>query len=229
MRKNRQHTYNNGSSSTTAIKSLPKDLLVEVVASVASHSFTDLHNMKLCCKDLLDATKDNYVFQQVSLDKFPLIQWLPNEKESSFLKRCRESQNLESLYREGLRECLGNGNIDGLESLNMAAQKGHKEAKYVYGMILLCSQDEELIKQGLKHMHFLRKSRCVIRTRNKVEQLAQFMWINNRKLVANQKPLCPFKGTCKGWSVSPYGVIYIICSPNIIIKFLMPTYIIYSS
>ncbi|KAJ1400856.1 F-box-like domain superfamily [Sesbania bispinosa] len=129
-----RHTHTNGASSTT-IKSLPKDLLVEVVATVASHSFNDLHNMKKCCRDFLDAAEDNLVWQRVSLDKFPLIQWNPNDKVSSFLKRCRESENMESLYREGLLEYFGcpSGNIDGLRSLKIAAQKGHKEAKYVYG------------------------------------------------------------------------------------------------
>ncbi|XP_057454903.1 uncharacterized protein LOC130746325 [Lotus japonicus] len=142
----RPNTLNNDRhSSVVAIKSLPRDLLVEVVASVASHSFIDLHNLKMCSKDFLDATEDKYVWQQVSLDAFPLIQWSSNDKTSSFLEQCRKSENIESLYREGLleyskslyREGLleysnySGGNIDGLEILKIAAQKGHKEANYV--------------------------------------------------------------------------------------------------
>lgn len=76
--------------STAAIKGLPKDLLVEVVASVALHSFIDLHSIKTCCKDFLDATEDNYILHRVSLDTFTLIHWFPNEKVSWFLNRCRK-------------------------------------------------------------------------------------------------------------------------------------------
>ncbi|XP_057425906.1 uncharacterized protein LOC130719297 [Lotus japonicus] len=141
-----------GPNSTASLKSLPKDLLVEVVATVASHSFTDLHAIKQCCKEFLDATEDRYVLQSVSLDTFPLIQWLPNNKASFFLNRCRENENVESLYREGLRKYFGNANgkIDGLCIMNKAVQKGQNEAKYVCGMISLCSRDDELRKQGLE-------------------------------------------------------------------------------
>src|ERR1044072_9443929 len=102
-RSKRQHTRK-GTYSVATIKSLPRDLLVEVVATVASRSFIDLHNIKMCCKDFLDATEDSYIWQRVSLDTFPLIQWFPNDKIKSFLDRCREHGNIESLYREGLRK-----------------------------------------------------------------------------------------------------------------------------
>ncbi|XP_027345360.1 F-box protein At2g35280-like [Abrus precatorius] len=199
----RRRTFNNRSSPTATIKSLPKDMLVEVVARVASHSITDLHNMKMCCADFLDAADDNHVWRHVSLDKLPLIQWFPNDKALSFLKRCRESGNTESLYREGLQEYFSypKGNIRGLESLKMAAEKGHTDAKYMYGMILLCSEDNELRTQGLEHMRFLRKSKCIIRCRKNVVQTAKFRWKNNGTLACKPTPLCHDKNTCKGWSV----------------------------
>ncbi|KAL4398523.1 hypothetical protein AHAS_Ahas01G0300400 [Arachis hypogaea] len=160
----------NKPSSSSTIKSLPKELLVEIVASVASHSIIDLHNVKKSCKDFLEAAEDNYVYRRVSLDKFSFIPRFSNDKELSFLKRCKENQNTESLYREGLRECLWNGNAEGLRLLDMAAKEGHKEAKYVYGIILLYSsrQDEKLIELGLRHLRFLRESKCVVRTRKKM-------------------------------------------------------------
>ncbi|KAK7330232.1 hypothetical protein VNO77_24420 [Canavalia gladiata] len=197
----RKGSRNNGASPIASIKSLPKHLLVEVIASVASHSFVDLHSMKICCKDFLDASEENYVWRQVCLDKFPLIQFSPNDKVSSFLKRCRESENLESLYREGLREYFNypNGNIGGLESLKIASEKGHKEAKYVYGMILLCSQDDESRKQGLEHMRFLRKSKCIVECRKRVKQLVKYLWRSNGMFGRNHFPLCRFRNTCKGW------------------------------
>ncbi|MED6110367.1 hypothetical protein PIB30_042156 [Stylosanthes scabra] len=210
--KNMLKKKNRSSSSLTitTIKSLPKDLLVEIVASVASHSSIDFHNAKKSCKDLLDAGEDNYVYRRISLDRFPFIQWRRSpttDKLLLFLKRCKENQNAESLYREGLRECLGNGNMkEGLKSLDMAAKEGHKEAKYVYGMMLLCSslcEDEKSVELGLGHLRFLKESKCLVRTRDKVKELVRQMWTNhgmfsreNRKL-----RLCPFKNTCKGWKL----------------------------
>ncbi|MED6106525.1 hypothetical protein PIB30_005517 [Stylosanthes scabra] len=135
------------SSTITTIQSLPKDLLVEIVASVASYSSNDLFNVKKSCKDLLDAGKNNYVYRRISLDKFSFIPWRRSsntKKLALFLKHCKENQNTENLYREGLRKCLENGNTEeGLKKLDMAAKEGHKEAKYVYGMILLCSSSME--------------------------------------------------------------------------------------
>ncbi|KAL5064952.1 hypothetical protein RYX36_026689, partial [Vicia faba] len=63
--------------------------------------------------------------------RFSLIQWFPNEKALSFLNRCMESGNLEILFREGFREYFGSSNennIGGLKRLNIAAQKGYKDA-----------------------------------------------------------------------------------------------------
>ncbi|XP_027368809.1 F-box protein At2g35280-like [Abrus precatorius] len=198
----RQPTFKNASSPTTAIQSLPKDMLEKVVARVASHSFTDLHNMKMCCRDFLDASEDSYVWQNVSLDKFPLIQWFPNDTSFFFLKRCKQNGNIESVWRDGFLEffCHPNGNIGGLEILKVASEKGHMEAKYMYGMILLCSEDDELRKEGLEHMRFLRKSMCVIACRKKVAQFAKHLWIN-RALVRNQSPLCRHTSTCNGWGL----------------------------
>ncbi|XP_057432592.1 uncharacterized protein LOC130725372 [Lotus japonicus] len=200
-RSKRRRTCYKGLYSIAPITTLSRDLLIEVVATVASHSFVDLHTIKMCCKDFLDATEDSYVWRRVSLDTFPLIQWLPNDKVSSFLNRYKEYGNIESLFREGLLKYFGypNRNIDGLEILKIASQKGHKEAKYVFGMISLCSEDDDLRKQGLEHIRFLRKSKYVVGSRNKVKKLLDSMWKNNGMLRGNQSPLCNSKSTCKGW------------------------------
>ncbi|XP_057432597.1 putative F-box protein At1g67623 [Lotus japonicus] len=202
-RSKRRRTCYKGLCSTAAITTLSRDLLIEVVAIVASRSFIDLHTIKMRSKDFLDAAEDSYVWRRVSLDTFPLIQWIPNDKTLSFLNRCKEYENMESLYREGLLKYFGypNGNIDGLGILKEAAQKGHKEAKYVCGMISLSSEDDDLRKQGLEHMHFLRMSKCVLSSRNKVKKLLGSMWKNNGMLRRNQSPLCNSKSTCKGWRV----------------------------
>ncbi|KAI3741099.1 hypothetical protein L1987_58766 [Smallanthus sonchifolius] len=81
-------------------KSLPQDLLVDVLARVASSSFTDVFNAKLSCKDFPESTKDDYIFQCISIDKFPLTHWFPpSEQVLSFLTHCFNS---ESLLRKGM-------------------------------------------------------------------------------------------------------------------------------
>lgn len=180
---------------SSSIKALPKELLMEVLARVASGSVSDLYKAKISCRDFLHAGDDDFVYQHVSMDKFPLIPWFISDKESSFLRRCRESGNSESLYREGMVQYFSSLQINsGLESLRKASENGHKDAKYVYGMILICSEDEEQRKQGLELLRFLRMSRCIKRCRKRAERFFWSMWIRNR-VVRNLQPLC-HSSTC---------------------------------
>ena len=94
-----------GSVSVTTIKSLPKELQVEIFAKVATRSVFDHCMIKLCCKEFLRAAEDNYVYRHASMENFALVPlpWFKgNNKEFPFLKRCRESGNSEILYREGM-------------------------------------------------------------------------------------------------------------------------------
>ncbi|XP_058777038.1 putative F-box protein At1g67623 [Vicia villosa] len=191
------------SSSSSVIQSLPRDLLFDMFASIGSQSFVDLHRMKICCKDFLELSEESYVLQNISLDNFPFIQWIPNENALIFLKRCVESENVESLYREGLREYFSypNGNKGGLESLKFAAQKCHKEAMYVYGMILMCSENRDSRKQGVEYLRSLRKSKCIMRTRKNVQYFTNSLWKSNGVLLRNSTPICNTNSTCNGWRV----------------------------
>lgn len=178
--------------SPSFIKFLPKDLLIEVLAKVASGSVSDLYKAKTCCREFLHASDDDYIYEHVSLDKFPQIPWFTTDKEISFLKRCKESGNLESIYREGMIEYFSSLKLNtGLESLRKASQKGHKDAMYVYGMIMICSQDEEQRKHGLQLLRFLKMSKCIKRSRKRVKNFIWSMWIRNH-LVRIGRPLCQY-------------------------------------
>ncbi|KAI3741107.1 hypothetical protein L1987_58774 [Smallanthus sonchifolius] len=167
--------------STKTIGSLPGDLLVDVFARVASSSFTDLFNAKLSCKDFLESTKDDYIFQCISIDKFPLTHWFPPSKRVlSFLTHCFNKGNSESLFRQGMIEYFKLVNVEsGLEYLKRAVEKGHPEATYVYGMILLSSGDQ----QGLNLLNSMNYSRSrygnVEDCRDKISSVLSQMWINN--------------------------------------------------
>ncbi|XP_068461674.1 F-box protein At2g35280-like [Phaseolus vulgaris] len=193
----------NTTSSLIPIKSIPQDLLLNVVARVSSQSYIDHYNMKVCCRDFFIASKENYMWQQVSLEKFPLIPWSHKEAFDSFMQSCKESGNIEALYRVGLQELKSfGGDIEkGMKGLKMAAEKGHLEAKYTYALILLCSHDDDLRKEGVQYLQFLRNAKCAVNCRNKVITLLEGLWRRPYgTLVRNPTPLC-CKKPCKGWSL----------------------------
>jgi hypothetical protein len=65
------------------LKAIPKDLVVEIVGKVASHSMADLCKVKLSCKEFLSAFEDGYVYQRASIDKFALVplMWFKGKKK----------------------------------------------------------------------------------------------------------------------------------------------------
>ena len=192
-----------------ALKSLPKELLTEVLGRVASASFTDLFNAKLSCKDFFEVAEDDYILQQVSLEKFPIIPYRLSNEESSFLKRCEEFGNPESLFRQGVIDYFSLARKEsGLEYLKRAAEKGHLEAIYVYGIVLLCSEGQ-LKQEGLKIVSCLKssKSRGLTECRKRIKTLIWGMWIKNsivrqQALCSNPKKPCQVLKKIKGWESS---------------------------
>ncbi|KAL7197037.1 hypothetical protein ACSBR1_036950 [Camellia fascicularis] len=178
------------------IESLPVELLVEVLALVASSSFTDLFNSKLCCREFLGVAEEKYILQHVSIEKFPVIhQWLKREEVSLFLNRCIQSGNPEALYRQGMVEYFSHMRMEsGLEHLKRASEKGHVEASYVYGMILL-SRGGQSTKQGLKLLNAMNntcsnsKSLRIQECRERIKAIIHTMWINNH-MVSQQTNFC---------------------------------------
>lgn len=166
------------------VGSLPGDLLIDVLARVASSSFTDLFNAKLCCRDFLGAAEDESIFQHVSIDKFPVIHWFPpSDALLSFLNRCVDKGNPEAMFRQGMIEFFSLARIEtGLEYLKRATEKGHVEATYVYGMILL-SRGGQSSQQGLNILNSMKVSRSnylkIRECRAKIKAIVREMWINN--------------------------------------------------
>ncbi|XP_059633572.1 putative F-box protein At1g67623 isoform X2 [Cornus florida] len=195
----RKKTKPVGKVSTSAIKSLSGDLLIEVLARVGSSSFTDLYNAKLCCREFLGAVEDDYILQKVSMDKFPIIPWTPSDELISFLNRCKESGNPEALYRQGLIEYFSSLRTEsGLENLKRAAEKGHAEASYVYGIILVC-KGGQLKQEGLKLLNAVMSSKPrslrIKECRRRIKSIIWRMWIHN-KMVPQQLPSCNGTDCC---------------------------------
>jgi hypothetical protein len=115
---------------------LPNDMLMEVLTKIASSSFTNLFKAKLTCNDLCGLAEEDHIFQQVSLEKIPLS-WYTNV-EVMFLRRCKESGNLEAIFRESMRGFFTSKNLElGLKLLEKASEKGHVEALYICSVILI--------------------------------------------------------------------------------------------
>ncbi|ESQ27666.1 hypothetical protein EUTSA_v10019573mg [Eutrema salsugineum] len=129
-----------------SLNSLPEELLVEISSRVAASSFSDVHNLQLVSKTFQNYCNDGYVFQRVSFHGIPLFPWhrRNREKFSKFFKRCLRNGNPEALYRKGLIDYFHldsakeQGHGGGIEYLARAAEKGNQEARYVYGIILIC-------------------------------------------------------------------------------------------
>ncbi|GAU42193.1 hypothetical protein TSUD_305380 [Trifolium subterraneum] len=78
-----------------SIEMLPENLLLEVLAKVASGSVVDFNNVKACSRDFRDLTKVNSVLKIVSFEDYPKILWEPTEHALAIIKRCEESGNSE--------------------------------------------------------------------------------------------------------------------------------------
>jgi len=99
-RKNNEHDL-------IPIKSLVTYLLVNVVANVTFESYMNHYNMNVCYREFLHTSKDDFMWQKVSLEKFPLHFWLSKEKAlvfDSFIKSCKEGEMLRQyLKRDSIK------------------------------------------------------------------------------------------------------------------------------
>ncbi|GMP69915.1 hypothetical protein CsSME_00028994 [Camellia sinensis var. sinensis] len=178
-----------------SFESLPSEVVVEVLGRIASSSFTDFFNAKLSSKILNEAADDNYIYQQMSLEKFPVVPWRVTTEASCFLNKCKESGNPEALYRQGVVDYFSLMRIEsGLESLNRAASSGHGGALYVLSIIFLFSEDDEFKKQGIRILSSIHKSkptsgkrRLIRECRDKLREIVRMIWVVN-PLVQKQRP-----------------------------------------
>lgn len=189
------------------IKSLPNDLLIEVLAKVAASSYIDLIQAKLATKDFLEASNDGYVFRHVSLRNFRKLLWNNSPEFWSFIENCNNNENPESLYRKGMLEFFTHcREASGLGYLKLSAQKGYVDACYVYGIIMYASNVKD---DGLKYLKNCemkleyKMSEC----RRRVKSFVWCLWVNNKiclsengeRYCSNVKNNCMINEKRKGW------------------------------
>lgn len=162
------------------INLLPEDLLIEILAKVAASSLTNLFNAKLVTKNFLKASENGYIFRHASLKNFSNLLWGNNDKFWSFMENCNKNGNSEALYKKGMLEFFTHcKEASGLDNLKVAAQKGHVEASYVYGVILYLTSSKQ---EGLE---FLKRCEAklggqMVECRRRVKEFVGEIWINNK-------------------------------------------------
>ncbi|XVF41661.1 hypothetical protein PTKIN_Ptkin01aG0297800 [Pterospermum kingtungense] len=158
------------------VKSLPADMLSEILGQVASKSITDFVNTKLSCKAFLGASNYNHIFEKISLENVGFVPWFGRERV--FFKRCKDARNAEALYRKGMLDFFSRRKrSSGLRYLKKAVEKGHVEARYTYGLILVSFGDEQR-NQGLQVLSSLNLTSCRIRScRLKTRKSLGSMWV----------------------------------------------------
>ncbi|VVB14841.1 unnamed protein product [Arabis nemorensis] len=161
-----------------------------------------IRSLRLVSKSFRHICDDKYVLYRLSLDEIPLFPWTHNPERSNFLKRCRRSGNSEALYRKGLINFfLDNHTHKGLRLLTEAAEKGNKEAIYVYGMVLICFGDKTKQK-GFKILSSLMKPLMSNTMKELVElryKIRDSLWWRGRPVMKQLKrTYVPEKCECDG-------------------------------
>ncbi|KAG8367723.1 hypothetical protein BUALT_Bualt16G0102600 [Buddleja alternifolia] len=172
----------------TKIETIPRELLSEVLARVASDSFTDIFNAKLSCKGFYDIAEDTHVYQHMSLNNFPIVAWTPiTEKQQSFLTKCKECDNPELLYRQAVVNYFNDERSEStIRCLDKACKLGHIGATYAKCIVMLFSDDAEMKEKGVKLLGNMKKDRCSRRElkegRDKLIETLSWIWVKNPHL-----------------------------------------------
>ncbi|KAG5521914.1 hypothetical protein RHGRI_034214 [Rhododendron griersonianum] len=110
----------------------------------------------------------------------------------------------EALYRQGMVEYFSSMRMEsGFEKLRRASEKGHSEASYVYGIILVCKGGQSSV-EGLKLLNAMKSGTTSQSTRfaifqecrKRIEAVIRSMWINNH-LEGRQSRSCCHENTSR--------------------------------
>ncbi|KAM6600462.1 hypothetical protein CsatA_020077 [Cannabis sativa] len=178
-------------NSTKTIDWLPNDLIVDILAHVATISISDFFNAKLSWKLFNKLAKDNdhYIYNKLSLDELSCHPWdLYMSKEATTLfTKCLNSQNSEAMYRLGVTEYLNfhKKKKSGIELLEKAVNAGHLGASYFMGIILICKEEDESddetkqsgIRHGIQLLGRVKTSAQMRECREKLKHIAQKLWL----------------------------------------------------
>ncbi|KAJ4883692.1 hypothetical protein Rs2_33785 [Raphanus sativus] len=116
---------------------MPNDMLMVIVTKVGATSSVDYVNTITSCKSLKFGFHNHFVARDLNLApliKTPLLAYdYPDLMES-----CLKSNNVGANYIKGLLEFFDRDNeVLGLHHLRLSSKGGHKEATFIYGVVLM--------------------------------------------------------------------------------------------
>ncbi|KAG8366396.1 hypothetical protein BUALT_Bualt17G0075300 [Buddleja alternifolia] len=180
----------------TTIDRMPKELIGEVLARVASASFTDMFSAKLSCKTFHQVAEDRYIYKHVSLNNFPIVAWSPlNEMQQVFLTKCEECENPNLIFRQAVVDYFGGEQLESrliIRRLDKAIQLGHIGAFYLRCILLIFSGNNELKERGVESLINMKKCKKYgsdLRAyRDELIGILNMIWVENS--VLEDRPIC---------------------------------------
>lgn len=129
MKKNKQEM---------SLVDLPDDMLGAILGKVGESSFKDFTGCLISCKTFQRISKYPEVLQRLDLTQVFSPPWERIPENSQIIYDCAESGNVHAIFLCGLIEYyFTKPRVTGTNNLKMAADVGHCEGMYLYGMALI--------------------------------------------------------------------------------------------
>ncbi|KAK4736106.1 hypothetical protein R3W88_010367 [Solanum pinnatisectum] len=153
---------------SSSIESLPNELLIDIVARVASFSFKNFINVKLSCKVLNEISNERYVYQKAILVDFPIDPSWQKDKEEKIKK---------SYFFHGMDFFKNDRPELAVELLKQPAKGGHIGA--CIGVMLI---------GNMKETETLRK--VTRECRKSLEEILKNIWVKNPLFLGERPTRC---------------------------------------
>ncbi|KAL0702354.1 hypothetical protein Bca4012_058476 [Brassica carinata] len=117
------------------LDNMPDDMLRLIVSKVGAASSTDYANTVITCKGLNFGLDDPLMARTLNIAPVVDRPHLADQYEQ-LIEQLMAANNLDAQYVTGMREFFHfDNNFLGLHFLRLASSGGHREAKYLYGLL----------------------------------------------------------------------------------------------
>ena len=136
-----------------SLPDLPDNVLAIILGKVGESSYEDYAGCMLSCKTFQRLSKYPEVLQKLDLTKAFTPPWERIPNASNILYECAQFRNVHAIFLCGLIDYyFAKPRITGINHLKSAADAGHCEAMYLYGMALI---NEKQLAEGAKYIKML--------------------------------------------------------------------------
>lgn len=125
---------------------LPDDVLAIILGKVGESSFQDFTGCLFSCRTFQRISKFPEVLQKLDLTQVFPPPWDRIPENSQIIYECAQAGNVHAIFLCGLIEhYFVKPRVTGMSNLKMAADVGHCEGMYLYGMALI---NENQVTEG---------------------------------------------------------------------------------